>query len=227
MARTPSNDDSRGLADAADAVADLNRQLAELEGRPARVFREMSREVKAAGDDVARLNRTLEAGTTDALAGLLAGTRRTRRALEQVWEGFLHFFASRVVAGLKGALGSVMPSPGGLLGSLFGGLLSLFGLQEGGLVRGSRAGTPVVVGENFTDELIVPLRKLGVSALDVPAGPAGAAAGPAAVNVYPQFVIENRTPLEADLAIYRLAERGRARAAAGAMVAAPEVRREG
>lgn len=208
------------------SLADVNRQLADLEQRQTRVLRGMSREVGAANRDVERLNRSIENGAADALSGLLTDTRKTRQALESIWEGFLTFFSRRVVAGLAGALAGVLPSPGGLFGSLLGGLLGLVGLQEGGLVRGSRAGTPVVVGEDFTDELIVPLKKLGLSAFDVGrTGPAAAAAG-AEVNVYPQFVIENRTPLEADLAIYRLAERGRARVAARALSPLPSTGRE-
>jgi hypothetical protein len=222
------NDGAPGgdAARAADELAELNRHLAELEARSGRAFSALSRDANAAAADVRRLNREIEAGMADALAGLLSDTRKTRRALQDIWEGFLSFFARRIVAGMKGALTGAVPSPGGVFGSVVGGILSLFGLQEGGFVRGSAAGTPVLVGENFTDELIVPLKKLGLSAPEVAgvAGPAAAVAPPA-VNVYPQFVIENRTPLEADLAVYRLAESGRVRAAARRLNAAPDVER--
>lgn len=224
MARTSPNQSPLTAADAdalAASLADVNRQLAELEQRQSRAFRGMSREIGAAGRDVDRLNRSIETGAADALAGLLTDTRKTRQALENIWEGFLTFFSRRVVAGLAGALGGLLPSPGGLFGNLLGGLLGLIGLQEGGLVRGSRLGTPIIVGEDFTDELIVPLKKLGLNAIDVGrAGPAPTSAG-AEVNIYPQFVIENRMPLEADLAIYHLAEQGRARVAARALAPLP------
>ncbi len=199
----------------------VNQLLAEMETKERRVTAAMGRDVRAVTADVQRLNRTIEDGATDALEGMLTHTRRTRQAMEQIWTGFARFFAARVVRGLAGALAGIMPSPGGIFGSLVGGLLGLFGLQEGGLVRGTREGRPFVLGENFTDELVVPLKKLGVAAGDLSAAPAAAAAPPPEVNVYPQFIVENRAPLEADLTVYRLAEKGRVRLAGRTLTPAP------
>ena len=70
-----------------------------------------------------------------------------------------------------------------------------------------------MLGENYTDELVVPLSKLGLTANAVPSYPSPAASPPPVV-VSPQFIIENRMPLEPDLAIYQLAEQGRVKMAA-------------
>jgi len=189
-----------------------------MEVASARAFGAVARDARAAAGDVAALNRLIQEGAQDAFAEMSRGAGATRRAMERIWDGFLRYFSSHVVRGLGAALGTIMPSPGGILGSLLGGFLSLFGLQRGGVVRGTREGRPFLLGENFTDELVVPLSRVAL--------PAGAAAGamPFAapeVNVYQQFVIENRTPLEADIAIYHLAERGRLRQAARTLVPPP------
>lgn len=212
------------LGDVEERLQRVDQLLAELDARQRRVWRDMGRDVRAASADVERLNRTIEEGATEALEGLLTGTRRTRQAMEHIWSGFMHYFSSQVVRGIAGALGGILPSPGGVFGSLVRGFLGLFGLQEGGLVRGSREGRVFRLGENFTDELVVPLTKLGLTAADVgPAAAPAAGAAAAEVNVYPQFVVENRSPLEADLVIYRLAERGRLRLATRAAGTPPTI----
>jgi len=220
-----STDNLANLGEAERRLERISQLLAEIEGRQERVMRGVGREVRAAAADVQRLNRDIEKGTSEALAGLLSDTRKTRRALERIWEGFLQFFASRIVRGLSGALANILPSPGGLFGSLLGGLLGIFGLQEGGLVRGTRGGRLFVLGENFTDEVVVPLKELGLPAREAGAAPS-IPGGAAEVNVYPQFVIENRTPLEADFEIYKLAERGRVRLTRRAAAPSPGVRWE-
>jgi hypothetical protein len=133
-----------------------------------------------------------------------------------LWQGFLDFFLTQIISRMNSALGMLTPGGGGIFGALFGGILSLFGLQEGGIVKGSRAGTPIIVGENFTDELVIPLSKLNLD--DYAGRSTGSAhdrAGysvapePPQVNIYPRFVIENHSPLNADIEIYRLASNGK------------------
>lgn len=217
---------ARSAGELADRLQEVRQTMRGVEVESARAFAALAREARGAAAEVSALNHLIEQETADAFAAMLRGASETRRAMERIWDGFLRYFSGRVVRGIAAALGRVVPSPGGIFGSLLGGILSLIGLQHGGLVRGTREGRPFLLGENYTDELVIPLSRVG---LNVPATrEPGVWWGPPSlwapqVNVYPQFVIENRAPLEADIAVYELAERGRVRVRDRALVAPPEV----
>lgn len=73
-------------------------------------------------------------------------------------EGMLTNAVETFTSILSEALSSL--GGGGFLGFL-GGLLSFIPfLQEGGIVKGSGGGTPAIIGENYTDEIIIPLSRV-------------------------------------------------------------------
>jgi len=64
----------------------------------------------------------------------------------------------------QGIAKSIIPSLAGsipFIGPVLSGLLSLLPFAEGGIVRGSRFGIPAIVGERYTDEMVMPLSQLG------------------------------------------------------------------
>jgi len=199
----------------------INEQLAEISRRQEEMAASVGSGVRKATRDVEEFNRRMERDTSRALAGMIAGTKSAADAMRGIWQNFLSFFLNRIIEQMNRALGGLVGAGGGggFFGALFGGLLGLFGLQEGGLVRGTREGRLFVLGENFTDELVVPLTKLAAGRSD--GGPGQLEVGPQ-VSVFPRFVIENNSPLDAEMRIYEMAEAGRRLVAATDLVGAPE-----
>ncbi|MCP4231263.1 MAG: hypothetical protein GY771_14095 [bacterium] len=205
-----------GLQEAETALMRINQLLEQISAKQEKAVGELSNGVRRASRDIEKLNVKIERDTGRAISSMVTGTKSAAQAMRGVWQGFLDFFLTRIISKMNSALGGLVPGGGGIFGALFGGILSLFGLEEGGVVRGTRSGTPVIVGENFTDELVIPLSKLN------PGDYAGRLTGsgrdrahnaatpePPLVNLYPRFVIENNSPLDADIEIYRLASDGK------------------
>lgn len=212
-----------GLREAEAALMRINQLLEQITAKQEKAVGEISRGINGASAEIEKLNNKIERDTGRALSSMVSGTKTTAQAMRGVWQGFLDFFLGQIIAKMNRALGGLMPGGGGIFGALFGGILSLFGLQEGGVVKGSRGGTPVIVGENFTDELVIPLSKLNLGSF---AGSIGGSAPspdyngipePPQVNLYPQFIIENNSPLDADIEIYRMANSGKESVEAAAL----------
>ncbi|UCE26834.1 MAG: hypothetical protein JSW52_10890 [Candidatus Coatesbacteria bacterium] len=198
----------------------INEQLAEISRRQEEVAASVGSGIRKAARDVEEFNRKMERDTSRALAGMIAGTKSAANAMRGVWQNFLSFFLNRIIEQISGALGGLVGGGGGgFFGALFGGLLGLFGLQEGGLVRGTREGRLFVLGENFTDELVVPLSKIAAGRS---AGGPGQLEVTPQVSIFPRFVIENNAPLDAEMRVYEMAETGRRLVAATDLVGAPE-----
>jgi len=221
-----------GLREAEAALIRINQLLGQITARQEKAASEIASGISKANSEIEKLNGKIERDTGRALSSMVSGTKSTAQAMRGVWQGFLDFFITQIIAKMNRSLGSLIPGGGGIFGGLFGGILSLLGLEEGGIVKGSRAGTPVIVGENFTDELVIPLSKLNLGgyvgglsngAFNQPPH-SGGVPEPPQVNLYPQFIIENNSPLDADIEIYRMANSGRASVEATALhSAAPEV----
>ena len=65
---------------------------------------------------------------------------------------------------VQGIAKSIIPSVAGsipLIGPFLQGFMGLLPFAEGGIVRGSRFGIPAIVGERYTDEMVMPLSQLG------------------------------------------------------------------
>jgi len=62
---------------------------------------------------------------------------------------------------MQGIAKSIIPTLAGSIPFIGPFLKGFMGFQAGGLVRGSQYGVPAIVGERYTDELIVPLSQLG------------------------------------------------------------------
>lgn len=104
------------------------------------------------------------------------GGEAWRNFFENLKRQIVAFLASAVVRKFLNFLARGFAPPGiGDIGNIFG---SIFGAQHGALIKGSPGGQIVRVGENDTDELIIPLEKLRIPALPSPAPlAAGAMAG--------------------------------------------------
>ncbi len=204
-----------GLREAESALIRINQLLEQITAKQEKAIGEISRGINSASAEIEKLNSKIERDTGRALSSMVSGTKTTAQAMRGVWQGFLDFFLGQIIAKMNRALGGLTPGGGGIFGALFGGILSLLGLQEGGIVKGSRGGTPVIVGENFTDELVIPLSKLnlgsyasGIGGTDQEILYKGPPYTPQ-VNLYPQFIIENNSPLDADIEIYKMAKSGK------------------
>ena len=208
------------LRDVEQTLERINERLAEISRRQEEMAASVGSGIRKAARDVEEFNRKMERDTSRALAGMIAGTKSAANAMRGIWQNFLSFFLNRIIKQMNQALGGLVGGGGGgFFGALFGGLLGLFGLQEGGLVRGTREGRLFVLGENFTDELVVPLSKL---AAGYSGGGPGELEVKPQVSVFPRFVIENNAPLDAEMRIYEMAETGRRLVAATGLVAGPE-----
>jgi hypothetical protein len=64
----------------------------------------------------------------------------------------------------QGIAKSIIPSLAGaipIIGPFLQGFMRLLPFAEGGIVRGSNFGVPAIVGERYTDEMVMPLSQLG------------------------------------------------------------------
>jgi len=203
------------LNEAEEALFRISLLLDQISQRQEKVVSEMGNSVRSVSSDVEKLNSKMERDTGKALASMVTGTKSATSAMRSVWSSFLNFFLTTIIQQMSGAIGG-LAGGGGAFGALLGGVLSLIGLEKGGVVKGSRVGTPVVVGENFTDELVIPLSKLNLGgfANSVGGGSNGTSSAqssePLQVNLYPQFVIENNSPLDSDISLYEMTRSGKA-----------------
>lgn len=213
------------LRDIEQTLARINEQLAEISRRQEEMAASVGSGIRKATRDVEEFNRKMEKDTSRALVGMMTGTKSAADAMRGIWESFLQFFLNRIIKQMNQALGGLVGGgAGGFFGALFGGLLGLFGLQEGGLVRGTRKGSLFVLGENFTDELVVPLSKIAAGYSAGGSGGSGALEARPQVSIFPRFVIENNAPLDAEIRVYELAETGRRLVASTGLVGRPENR---
>lgn len=150
------------------------------------------------------------------ISGTLTIKSAWKNMLKEMERLLISFMASKAVEGLLNLLASL--GTGGLGGLGGGGLFSLlgglFGLQSGAYIKGSPAGKIVRVGEENTDEIIIPVKRFadflagdyslpgGFSIKDLPAPelpfaavatPSAAAAAPAGSNIYFKEKIIDRT----------------------------------
>ncbi len=215
-----------GLYETEAALMRINQLLEQITAKQEKAIADISHGITAANTEIEKLNARIERDTGRALSSMVSGTKTAAQAMRGVWQGFLDFFLTQIISKMNRALGSLSTGGGGIFGTLFGGILSLFGLQEGGVVKGSRTGTPVIVGENFTDELVIPLSKLNLGdyagnfGSNVSTPDYGRTVEPPQVNLYPQFIIENNSPLDADIEIYRMAGSGKEAVANAALTGA-------
>lgn len=212
------------LRDIEQTLARINEQLAEISRRQEEMAASVGSGIRKATRDVEEFNRKMEKDTSRVLAGMITGTKSAANAMRGIWQNFLQFFLNRIITQMNQALGGLVSGGGGggFFGTLFGGLLGLFGLQEGGLVKGTREGRLFVLGEDFTDELVVPLSKIAAGYSGGSSGGSGAFEVKPQLSVFPRFVIENNAPLDAEIRIYELAETGRRMVAATGLVGQPE-----
>jgi hypothetical protein len=211
------------LRDVEQTLARINEQLAEISRRQEEMAASVGSGIRKATRDVEEFNTKMEKDTSRALAGMISGTKSAADAMRGVWQSFLQFFLNRIIKQMNQALGGLVGGGGGgFFGALFGGLLGLFGLQEGGLVRGTRRGRLFMLGENFTDELVVPLSKIAAGYSGGGPGTPGALEVRPQVSIFPRFVIENNAPLDAEIRVYELAETGRRLVASTGLIGQPE-----
>ena len=186
-----------------------------------RLLKQIEQSLEAVSQASARCQRTVstQAGESNKLVnqvdrqltGLTDGVLSNMRSLSRGFESFASSLLSQSIELLSNIVSNLLSGAsggGGFWSGLVSGLSSFLPFfQEGGLVRGTEKGLTAVVGEKFTDELIIPVDRfpqLGI-------------------RTEPTQVIINEAPIHIDMThslvtgsdldqvIYKAAERGRRR----------------
>jgi hypothetical protein len=154
------------------------------------------------------------------LSGTLSVKSAWKNMMEEMERLIIRFLASKAVEELLDLLAGL--GTGGL-GGIFSTLGGLFGLQEGAYIKGTPGGNIVRVGEDNTDEIIIPVKRFsdflsgdynlpgGFSIKDLPAPdlPFAAVATPSAVtaaapgsNIYfREKVIDRTVPISGRIVV--------------------------
>jgi hypothetical protein len=110
---------------------------------------------------------------------------------------------------VQGIAKSILPTLAGaipVIGPFLQGFMSLLPFAEGGIVRGSRFGIPAIVGERYTDEMVMPLSQLG-RMMNAPL-PATSAGGNVNVELHLSGALVDTAHLQRE--VYRAAQAGQA-----------------
>lgn len=194
---------------------DHRRQLLE----ELRLLRQVERSFESLSSTASRSQRAVSTQISEAfraiskmdhqVSDLTGGVLSRMQALTRHFEGFSSHLLNQAMDLVNNMISTIMSAFGGGGGGFWGFLGGLFSflpfLQEGGLVRGTERGLPAVIGERFTDELIIPLDRLPEQMM----------------QTSPSQIVINESPIHIDMTrslvggadldrvVYEAAERGR------------------
>jgi hypothetical protein len=146
---------SKLLKEQKKLVNELKREQRELNNTTRKNLSGIKGELNKTRKDLNTLKMTAEATTGD----VLNRSYILFDEFKSLTEGMLTNAVGTFTGILEQALSSL--GGGGGIFDWLGGLFSFLPfLQEGGVIKGSEKGVPAVIGENYTDEVVLPLHKL-------------------------------------------------------------------
>jgi hypothetical protein len=200
-AKTGSSNRQQGLTEELRLLKQIEQSLEAVSQASARCQRTVSTQVSESNKLVNQVDRQISGLTEGVLSNMSSLSRGFASFASSLLSQSVDLLSNIVSNLLSGATGG-----GGFWSGLIGGLFSFLPFfQEGGLVRGTEKGLTAVVGEKFTDELIIPMDRVPQLGL----------------GSEPRQVIINEAPIHIDMthslvtgsdldrAVYKAAERGR------------------